>query len=191
MADTKVILFFFVILMLSIPIAASAEPVLVLNYAICKNDSVSINSIKYADGTAKVYQGADGEYELRMTSENGNAIASLYLPVSFYLHSEPPRDVDCSIGYQRLPWESDAKSLEFYHDDRLLKKIDLSGYICNRNNLCEPDSGENTVNCPRDCPRETAKPKPADSTLVFAAAVLAAAVLVIAVLVYYNKKRNP
>lgn len=175
--DKKVILFFFAGLMLS---AAAAEPVLVLNYAVCKNDSVSINSIKYADGVAKVYQSASDEYALKITAENGEALASLYLPVGFYLLSEPPREVNCSMGYQRLPWESYAKYLEFYHGDKIMSKIDISRYICKPDGLCEPNAGENTANCPQDCPREIAKPKP-NFSLLFAG-VLTAVILVLAYL---------
>lgn len=130
----------------------SAEPLLSLNYAICKNDSVLINNINYVNGTNKIYESADNEYNLKINDKYNRTIITLNIPVSFLIFSEPPIEVNCSLGYQRLPWEPDSKYLIFYHTNSPLQSIDLTEYFCNKNKKCEPQLGETPANCQQDCP---------------------------------------
>lgn len=190
--DKRILLFFIIGLMLSSAVAA-AEPLLVLNYAVCKNDSVMINSIKYADGTVKLYQVAGDEYKININDKNNKPIATLGIPVSFYVFSEPPKETDCSSGYQRLPWENETKYINFYHKNNLIKNIDIAEYIlpnaaavCNRNNICEPEKGENIINCPDDCSFSNN----ADNSWIMTLSALIAISATAAIILYFRRKKE-
>lgn len=58
----------------------------------------------------------------------------------------------------QAPYFSDASKVNFYNNNgQLLLTLNVSGSsVCNDNGVCESSVGENSTNCPNDCPPSTA-----------------------------------
>ncbi len=125
-----------------------AEPILILNYVIYIDDSIEIVDIKYSNGTVFYTPGTE-EYQLFIRGEGNNTLVALTIPVVFYKFEVG--EVNYSRAYHRIPWNDEYRTIRFLHNDTVIKEVELSGYICNENNICESDRGESELICPKEC----------------------------------------
>jgi hypothetical protein len=187
------ILIAIIFLLLTISITeAKAENSLLLNFVVAKNDSIFVNQIKVIEAGTLLPKN-QGDYKLEILDNSENIVFSTNFDVKFIILSEPPIETDEALMYMRLPWDSNSVKVNFYHNEKIISEILLSGYLCNRNNQCESSLGENQINCPEDCfegtmtttstmPEVTTTlpiPKPSTPIYIYLIAVGVIAVLVI------------
>jgi hypothetical protein len=131
-------------------IGVKAEEVLFLMFTIYKNDTLSINDLKVTDAPSLLPKD-EGDYKIEITNNKDETIFSSRMEVQFLILSDPPIETNESLIMLKMPWNENMEKIKFYHSDNLIHLIEL----CNKNGQCEHEIGENSINCPQDCPIAT------------------------------------
>ncbi|MFH7861035.1 MAG: hypothetical protein QW602_03495, partial [Candidatus Aenigmatarchaeota archaeon] len=132
--------------------ATKALQVLSIDYTIFKNDTVLVNSVKVFDSKIFIPPSSSDEYKVVIKDFRNETIYSLNIPVLFYIFDfTGGTETNSSFGYLRVEWKNTSKYIDFLHNNRLIHSLDLSDYLCFKNNLCEELSGETFYTCLSDC----------------------------------------
>ncbi|MFH0876111.1 MAG: hypothetical protein V1859_09315 [archaeon] len=133
---------------------SAGEETLSLNFQIDKKDNVEITNITYSNAKPIINQ-AVSDYYMLFTDSMNKEVYRLSFFVSFSVETFAPSDIDATTAavFIRVPFEKirQARYLSIYHGTNLLVKADLKKYLCNKDNKCAPDKGENAFNCIEDC----------------------------------------
>jgi hypothetical protein len=154
----KYMILFFIILISSIAFA-QANDVFVLYIDVYNDGAVDLKDFKVISGTQNVYAGQDGNYPIKIVSFDDKVLFQSKLQMGFVTYRETIDDEGNMKGeevvienieqFLRLPYFKDAKTIELYHEDKLIYSLDVSEHLCNKNSVCE--GYENEFNCPTDC----------------------------------------
>jgi hypothetical protein len=195
---TKTILF--AILCVSVFLSAQAgaqeglEKVFYFHLIIYRIDTATLTNFEIIDGVPTDFPNIPLElnYTLLVFSIQDEILFKAKLPVSFTAYPMPPEgqpDIEVQLNeseqYLRLPYFENAKKIEIYHDDKLIFSYD----ICQLDYVCENSKGENSINCPIDCPPPTTAttiPVKPPSTPIYL--YLIVIVIIIAVAVFFLLK---
>jgi len=161
MSSKILILTFIVFFVSAVLTVASAQEssVYLINAVIFNNDTVILKEISTVQGSTSHFPEYDTGYKVEIYSKD-QTLFKAYLPITFIRTVSPPMpvtpldNIELSI---RLPYFSNADHIFFYHGEKTILKIDLQPRPVCGNNICETTLGENSENCPQDCPVE--KPK--------------------------------
>ena len=103
----------------------------------------------------------------------------------------------------KAPYYPEAKIADFYDNlDKKLLSIDVSGSaICDQDEVCESDVGENTENCSFDCKllipplkdQNSSSGEPPESrlSLLIYSAALLIVIIIIVIVVWFFKRKSP
>ena len=145
----RTIICFFIALVLLANTAHASDNVLVIDYAIDKNDNITVNRIKAGPGDILIKETFSDEYRLEIRDRFNTLLRSINATVIFYIFGIG--EVNESLVYFRIPMKDNYRFIEFIHSDEIIFEVDLSEYICNKNNICEPEIGESRELCFKDC----------------------------------------
>jgi hypothetical protein len=161
---------FFLALMLCLSFAySSTEEILLIDFTLSRDDSVSLNDMRIEIGTAS--EAGFGSYSLIVFSSDGNVQFSHSFDAIFTAYADP---IDPNMGFPVLPGQEDMigeyGEIGLNEIDYIVKvpfNTELSSFqikkgdnvlyedlidICNNNGICEPQRGENYLSCYEDCP---------------------------------------
>ena len=168
---------------------ASAEKVFSARMTIGKDDSVTISSFEVLDGKASSFpEYPDANYLIKIVSFDGRTLFEAPMKIDFVVHPFPEGEIELNETERsfRLPFFTDAKRIEMYHDGRLIHSLNVADYLCNKNSRCEEN--ENTENCPTDC-KKSDQPKQESNNFLL---ILGIILLVIGIVALYVliRRRN-
>lgn len=126
---------------LSVP--AFAEKVLLVDFVIGSNDSISLNGMLVAEGRATYW--TEGNYKIQLLDSANKVISSQLLPVDFFIPEFG--ETNTTIAEARLSNFENAKKLQVSHDKKVIFESSIA--LCNSNGIC--DNYENGLSCPSDC----------------------------------------
>lgn len=127
----------------------ASDNVLVIDYTIDKDDKITINRIEAGSGDILIRESSSDEYRIEIRDKFNTLIRSINVSVIFYVFGIG--EVNESSVYFRIPMKNNYRFLDFIHDNKIIFEADLSEYICNRNDVCEPEIGESKELCFEDC----------------------------------------
>ncbi|MFH1433009.1 MAG: hypothetical protein ABIG84_07380 [archaeon] len=159
----KYIVLFFIILISSVAVAQANE-VFVLYLNVHNDDAVDLKDFKIISGSQNVYADQAGNYPIKIISFDDEVLFESKLQIGFVTYRET-RDEDGNMKgeevvlesaeqFIRLPYFKNAKTIELYHEDKLIYTLDVSEHLCKKNSVCE--GYENELNCPGDCANKDA-----------------------------------
>jgi cysteine-rich repeat protein len=90
-----------------------------------------------------------GYYLLQVLDKGNNLVESISLPVSYYIMTDPPVEINNSYASIELEYGDDWKTLRVVKNESTLLEQDIEQLLCNKNNAC--DAKENYYSCPEDC----------------------------------------
>lgn len=155
----KYVVVVFAIIILSSTVLAQQSKVFEFSVRINSDNTSSLNSFSLIEGISNAQPTGTGEYSIKIISNTGSILFDHKFDVSFVIHREGVDkngnlyeevvNLDYVDKIVRLPYFENADRIDLYRSNSLLlsQKIEL----CNRNNICEIDKGENFVSCPSDC----------------------------------------
>ncbi|MEM0480638.1 MAG: hypothetical protein QXQ14_00395 [Candidatus Aenigmatarchaeota archaeon] len=125
-------------------------------FDVCKNNSIIVKEYGVEEREI-VYHEGSGNYFIILLSTNNNILFTYRFDVSFVTHGEEidpitgeikSREVnlECVEEYFRLPYFENLNKIRISYLEQLLYEME----ICNYNNICERNLGENEINC-KDC----------------------------------------
>lgn len=147
--------------------AASAQKIIDVELMVFQNDTVIEETINITEGRySQIWK--TGDYTLEFLDWNKKVVGQQSIEIMFgysgpVILSEPNPDDRLFDSYflsYRHPYSPEIKTVELLHFDKIIfsKNIDIAEYtlpnpaaVCNRNNVCESEKGENIINCPEDC----------------------------------------
>lgn len=96
-----------------------------------------------------------GNYSIKIFNHKGEVLYSEKFNVNFYLllrtfNGSYMKKMNSSIKVFRLHLPENATLINFYYNNKTIFSLPLSHYLCNYNNLCEKEKGENIYRC-KDC----------------------------------------
>jgi len=146
------IYFFAFILVLSY--TALAASVIYINADVYRNDDVDILELKITDGVVSNLFTTPEDFSIEIIGFDNRLLFEDDLPIGFESIIDTPEGGDVieldKVNMRiRIPYFSDAQYIDINHRNALVKRISLSDYVCNRNDVCE--QYENIDNCPSDC----------------------------------------
>jgi len=141
-----------------------------------RNDTVKLKSFEIRNLEGVVFERGEGDYSFVLFSNDKKLYENKMIIEFEAIGGEVDEQgnmrpvyvtVDPQEVYVRLPHYENATKVEIYHLDNRIFTYE----ICNNNNQCEPPIGENTINCPQDCPITTTTTvptgKPSGSFLIY------------------------
>ena len=143
---------------LSVSSLASAQPnnIFALSADIHSNDTLTLKEFKIIVGTPNIYSGGSGNYTIKMLSFDDKPLFEANFDIGFVTFVEGLDEQGNMYGeeiiiptvykFLRLPYFRDSKTIEFYHGNKQIFKLNLADYLCNKNSVC--DRYENNLNCP-------------------------------------------
>lgn len=155
----------FILMFFSQP--AFAGKIIDVELIVFQNDTVIEKNVNITEGRySQVWK--SGEYELEFLDKEGKLTGQQSIDIVFgysgpvFLNEPKPDDnlFDSYFLSYRHPYSPEIKTIMLLHFDKIIfsKNIDIAEYtlpnsaaVCNRNNICEPEKGENIINCPEDC----------------------------------------
>ncbi|MFZ3077607.1 MAG: hypothetical protein WA139_04080 [Candidatus Aenigmatarchaeota archaeon] len=147
--------------------AANAQKIIDVELTVFQNDTVAEKTINVTEGRySQVWR--TGDYTLEFLDGNKKIIGQQSIDISFgysgpvALNQSKPDDklFDSYFLSYRHPYNPEIKTVELLHFDNIIfsKNIDIAEYAlpvtaaaCNKNNVCEPEKGENNISCTSDC----------------------------------------
>lgn len=132
-----------------ITLTYASDNVLVIDYTIDKNDKITINRIEACPGDILIKESLNDEYRIEIRDKYNTLIRSINTSVIFYVFDIG--EINESSVYFRIPMKDNYRFVEFIHNDEIIFEADLSEYICNKNDICEPERGESQELCFEDC----------------------------------------
>lgn len=121
-------------------------------------------------------------YSLRLISKNNLIVYSTDFNANFLILTDPPQLLNETTVIKKVPCiDNQTIKLEIFNkkQNKIIFTAYLSDFICNKNNLCEANLGENSANCPEDCLYE----RPKTSIYIYIA-LLAVIIAIIIFLIY-------
>ncbi len=136
------------------PTIFALENVLIADFTLHKNDTVELLGINTAVGTESLEVSDELlDYKVELLSGN-DVLYTKYFEPSFKLIVDGFTNTDEIVLDKiqltlKLKYFDEADKINIYHLDKLIFSQDIS--MCNNNNKCEPDFGENLISCQFDC----------------------------------------
>ena len=101
------------------------------------------------------YQGV-GDYFVKILDKNNSVLFYEKFNVLFYIQIQKEtevtyKEVNSSIVSLRLYLPSESYSIKFYKEEKEILSLFLPDLICNKNNICEREKGEDEYLCPKEC----------------------------------------
>ena len=129
-----------------------------LTLELYKNDTVILKDWHFTKedfGTFLPYQGA-GNYYVRILDKNGSIIYSEKFNVLFFIQVYKEDDYEIletnfTVANIRLHLPKKSFLIKFYRNEKEIFSLDLSTLVCNKNNICDEDLGEDEYLCPNEC----------------------------------------
>lgn len=108
------------------------------------------------------YQGV-GDYFVKILDKNNSVLFTEKFNVLFYIQIQKEtgveyKEVNSSIVSLRLYLPPKSYSIRFYKKEKEILSLFLPDLICNRNNICEREKGEDEYLCSKECLALAQKP---------------------------------
>lgn len=172
----------------------SQEKIYILIVSVNKDDTTKIQNFSVENGAQSHFPTTNIGYRVEIISDKNEILFSANLGISFTIFvmtppgnetPEPFPEINETLANLRLPYFENAKQILIYHDDKVIFSYD----ICQLDYTCERSKGENSINCPQDCPITTTTTipvsKPSSSIYIY----LIIIVIIIAVIaVFFLRK---
>ena len=177
-----------------LPVVNAQEKIYSVLFAVYSNDTVILKNFAVQEGLQTHFPTSNTGYYVEILSYSNEKLFQANLGISFTIHvmtapGELPEiitELEEVLVQLRLPYFDDAKRIAVYHLDKKILDLDLADYICNKNNLCEAELGENKINCAQDCGTTTPQGGPSKSIYIYV--VIIAAIIVIIIFFIYKIK---
>ena len=142
-------------LLLLVTAVSASQLIYVLNLDVYSNDTVTLKSLNRSVGLTSQFLDSEAPYKVKMFS-GSRELFSGNLYISFTVITDPPI-LDLQLEKNplelRVPYFPEADMLKIYHNGKEIFFVRLKLEACNNNGFC--DVGEDTVNCPADCPKKS------------------------------------
>jgi hypothetical protein len=130
-----------------------------------KNDTAIVKDYYFTTenfATFLPYQ-ATGDYSVKIFDKNNSLLFSEKFNVLFliqiYKESEIiNEEINSTISNLRLYLPPKSFFIKFYRNEKEILPLTLSDFVCNKNNLCEKERGEDEYLCPSECLTLVQKP---------------------------------
>jgi hypothetical protein len=129
---------------------ACAQQVSDLDFIVYRNGSVELYFMRVYEGQERPGWASSSDYMLVIEDSQARVAEEEALPVTFFVLSDPPEEIDGVPVSVTLPYSSDWATVKVYENDTLLYQKDIKTFFCNRDGAC--GENENHVSCPADCP---------------------------------------
>lgn len=123
---------------------ALAEKVLLADFTISSNDSVSLNNMMIVEGKTTAW--TEGNYKIQILDSSNNIISSQLLPIEFFISGFG--EMNTTVVEARFSNYENAKKMQLLKDNKTIFETTIA--LCNNNKVC--DKYENFLSCPTDCP---------------------------------------
>jgi len=150
-----------VIGLLLLSTALAASDVLVVEFTIDKNDTVTLSDVRLLEGTETIAEGTD--YSIVLLSAADEVLQTTYFDVTFTaygLDNYPTLPDGEGVGIAidlnetelivRIPYNTQASKFEIRKGTTALLEQEIN--LCDSDGACEPANGENYLSCLADCP---------------------------------------
>jgi hypothetical protein len=156
----KLLLVLSIFMLASVFVIAAETKIMSLDFSIDAKDSVQISNLK-VDMGAPDSVSEEGAYSLEFIDGEGNSLyltrfdVNLEIVADFFLEEgeEIPDKKTISLDLAqlsfRVPYFASASSYKISKGQTVLKEGELS--FCNKNGVCEANSGESFLTCGADC----------------------------------------
>jgi hypothetical protein len=123
-----------------------------------KNDTARVKDYYFTTqnfATFLPYQ-ASGEYLVRIFDKNNSLLFSENFNILFFIQiygktNIVTEETNSTIATFRLYLPSKSFFIKFYRREKEILSLNLSDFVCNRNNICEKERGEDEYLCPSEC----------------------------------------
>lgn len=122
---------------------ALAEKVLLVDFTISSNDSVSLSNMMTVEGKTTAWM--EGNYKIQLLDSSNGVISSQLLPIEFFISGIG--EVDTIPAEARFSNYESAKKLQVLKDDKIIFESTIT--LCDNNKIC--DNYENSLSCQNDC----------------------------------------
>lgn len=159
----KIILIATILLASSIAIA-QVDRMLTVQFDITKDNRVQLIGVRVLEGGEPFETVTDSPYSFELLDAAGNVLSTTKFRVSFEAYALPvPADVlpdfngtippikkDVDRINVKVPYLENAAKFRIKSDGSILLESELT--LCNKDNVCQVNKGENFLSCPSDCP---------------------------------------
>jgi hypothetical protein len=123
-----------------------------------RNDTARVKDYYFTTqnfATFLPYQ-ATGEYLVKILDKNNSLLFSENFNILFLIqiYSETniiAEESNSTIATLRLYLPPKSFFIKFYRREKEILSLNLSDFVCNRNNICEKERGEDEYLCPSEC----------------------------------------
>jgi hypothetical protein len=123
-----------------------------------KNDTVIVKDYYFTTqnfATFLPYQ-ATGEYLVKILDKNNSLLFSENFNILFLIQIYSETNIiaeksNSTITTLRLYLPPKSFFIKFYRREKEILSLNLSDFVCNRNNICEKERGEDEYLCPSEC----------------------------------------
>ena len=176
------------------------EKIFSFDVIIYKDDRVELIDFQISDGKVTDFpKYDDANYFIRILSFEGEILFEGSMKITYIAHPFPPpgeeeREVELNETekFLRMPYFANAKTIELYHDDKLIYSLDVAQYICDNDGTC--DENESNQNCPSDCKQQEAQPESKDGglnrMLIVGIVLIIVGIIVIYLIIRKNNARR-
>ena len=155
---------------------------IVVEFNIYKNDTIVIDDIS-ASYSDTLLPSDNGEYLLSLNDIEDNVLFSS----NFDVYMETNNVVE-SYVYWRLPFPDTLTFININKGRKLLHRIDISDYLCDKDYICESYLGENYPLCPQDCEEDTQETNTIQEYWTYIILILIIVVIVLFVMVLGRRR---